>query len=314
MVGYLKSHSPRFDKKASELLVSSELKVSLESNTLTASGKCPRCSHEFQYVGSTEVTTVDAPAVAGAMAGATPPSQRLVVVTCQCTDDHVGRADDLLGCGVSFVVDLHTNAVPDPIKAARALDDQAQLDQLTTDPSAAIQGSAKAWSAGLSALLTLVVAGIWVGGQSAASKVDPASLALIVLLAGIAVVLHIIALILLLVVSSGIPQTLSTTKLRRSDGSVRNYREAVRKRHATMIRSAAVLGIVGLVPMLIALGLWILAPGPEPKVSVDIKDKPAACGEITTVSDSSITVASGGKETSIPLSDIVEISAVSECE
>ena len=55
---------------------------------------------------------------------------------------------------------------PDPIKAARALDDQAQLDQLTTDPSAAIQGSAKAWSAGLSALLTLVVAGIWVGGQS----------------------------------------------------------------------------------------------------------------------------------------------------
>ena len=65
--------------------------------------------------------------------------------------------------------------------------------------------------------------------------------------------------------------------------------------------------------MMTSIVLTVIGPDRPGLVSA-VSDKPAACGEITTVSDSSITVGSGGKETSIPLSDIVEISAVSECE
>lgn len=315
MVAYLKSHSPNFDRKASVLMGTSQVDVALTSKTLVASGKCPRCSHEFQYVGNTEVTTVDASSVVGFDEVKTIPPQRLVVVVCQCVEDHASRAADALGCGLSFVVDLVTYAIPNPVKAALALDDQAQFDQLTADPGASIQASAKAWSAGLSALLALVVAGIWVGGQDAASKVDAGSLPLIIASAGGALVLHIIALILLLIVSSGIPQTLTVAKLRRNAGSARNYRERTRKTHRTMIITAAVLGIAGLVPMLFALALWILAPSPDPKLSIELKDqdKPAVCGEITNLSQTSITVKSGGKDKIISVADIDGISAVGEC-
>lgn len=210
------------------------------------------------------------------------------------------------------MVDAQNHSEPEPIKAALALDDREQFNLLTANPDAAIQGSAKGWSAGLSALLALVLAGIWVGGQDAADKLDPFALLPMLLLAGVAIVLHICALVLLLLVSSGLPVTLSPARLRAEGATARSYRERVRRSHGDKIIAAAVLGVFALAPMLIALSIWLAAPAAAPQVLVDINGKSPACGEISDISDA-ITVTSGGKERVIPIGEIVGITAIPKC-
>jgi hypothetical protein len=99
----------RFTKRAFELLESGELSLRTwderkEILSVMVSGSCPRCLHPHtdtaltMAVGVGEVRMLD-------KARRRLPTVHSVVFKCKCEEEHAGRDDDVVGCGLEYRLD-----------------------------------------------------------------------------------------------------------------------------------------------------------------------------------------------------------------
>jgi hypothetical protein len=270
------------------------------------SGNCPRCTHATQALFPVEAVVLDetGPRVSSSqLAGGAFRSLQLVpsrsrarkpardsgkvnvsVLTCQCTNNHQ-NSKGAFGCGASWLIgatfDLDAKQIKkaefSPVTAQQAAAVWPAAEAYATSVSGslkAVQSSAKAWQAALTAILGLVTVVSLIGGRSTLQTLSGADQAWIVVFAAIAVAANAWGIYKSTVSSIGFPVIKPANgALELLNSDLWPLQQTI---HAvTNLQKAVLSSAVAFVAGIIAVGfVWLAPTATAPAVPVTLTIRP----------------------------------------
>ena len=206
------------------------------------------------------------------------------VLTCQCTANHK-NSKGAFGCGASWLIgatfDLNAREIGKAQFSAVSATDAAAIwpaaEAYATSISSslkAVQSSAKAWQAALTAILGLVTVVSLIGGRSTLQMLSGAMQAWIIVFAAIAVAANAWGIYKSTLSSIGFPaikRAKGALELRNSDlWPLEQTIHAVNNLQAAVLASA-----LAFVASLVAVGfVWLAPSAAAPAVTVDLMIRP----------------------------------------
>jgi len=207
---------------------------------------------------------------------------------------------------------------PDAAPTEHEIDRRVQFDALLAAAPAGVQKSAEKWSAGLLALIGLIMASILVKGPSTASEIAPEWHWPLTILVALALVSALSALWKLLAVSARRFEITSRSDLFGEPGQYEHKQRTAVTKDATAVKWAIRLGAAALVLQVVAVIVWSMTPSPakSPAAYLSVETAGAkVCGEVLSGDKGELRVEVAGERDPrvVPWNAVTNLRVVDKC-